>query len=157
MNPLSAATKNALAARAGSISVKHPLIRQCQSLGLPAGNGIDHDIDLFTLRKTQQKIFIALSKLYGFSFWDVLSPTGGILSEQQARSLKGTASGYFSREKERKDALLSVLDKRYTKDYSEIFWDADDIYSMFADAHHFSNEGNRIVAQRLASDILNRT
>jgi hypothetical protein len=154
VNPLHNVTKNALATTAGSVGVKHPFIWQCQSLDMPASNGIDHDVDAFTLRKTQQRIFLALAKLHGFSFWDVLSPTSRILSGQQAMALKGRPPGYFFRQKQRKDMLLSVLDERYTKDYTEIFRDVDDIYAMFADSLHLSSEGNRLVAERFAADIL---
>ncbi len=66
----------------------------------------------------------------------------------------GYPKSYLSRQLQKKDRLLSALDSRYTKDYTDTFADVDDIFSVFADYGHYSDKGNELVAERLATDIL---
>lgn len=116
--------------------------------------GINHDIDTATIIASQHKIFLALSKLSGFSFWNIIHPVSSMLSFEHYKQLLGLGEGHFSRSKKRKDAIINEIHSPFLKDYTNTFDNESDIFSIFADTRHFTDKGNKIVAQRIASDIL---
>lgn len=153
-NPIRVVVKNGLSTRAGTVSSNTFTVRVNNTYSGEISSGINHDINLTSLRQTQQRVFIALSRIYGFQFWDIIAPLSTILPEDQAIKFCGLSSGYLSKQKKRINEALNILDKQYTKDYTDTFIDVDDIYSMYADSMHLSDEGNRLVAERCASEIL---
>ena len=148
-------TKNILATRAGGAAYNHPFIKQLgATYHEKISDGIDHEIDSLTIVESLGRMFAAYSRLYGFAFWNIIPPTNSVLPEEQAIALHKLSSGYFSRQRKKKDEVLTVLGSRYAKDYSDTFANIEDVYSMFADYGHLSSEGNRLIAQRCAKDIL---
>jgi len=117
-------------------------------------NGADHNASLFDIRRIQQRIFIALSKLYGFRFWDIIPPGVKLLPEALAQRYGGLSKGYYARQRARKEDLLAVLNREHTKDYTKTFNGVNDIYEMFTDGMHFSDKGNELLAKRCARDII---
>ena len=154
-SPLSIAARNTLSSKAGTLAIKHPFITQLENTyNAKVSDGIDHDVTLQEIYTVQQRVFTAFSRLYGFTFWNIVPPTSVIIPEEQAVKLRGLSSGFLTRQRERKDEYLSVSNKEITKDYTDTFANVDDIFSMFIDEAHLSSAGNRLIAQRCAADIL---
>ena len=151
-SPLTFSTVNALAAKAGVGN--SPMVEKITGIGLDASNGIHHNTDLISVKAIQNKTLAALARRHEFVFWDVIGVTTDILSEEHGHAFSGYPKRYFSRQRQKKERLLSVLDSRYTKDYTDAFDDVDDIFSVFADYGHYSDKGNELIAERLAADIL---
>ena len=148
-------TQNMLATRASGVSSKHPFIERVENTYCnEISNGIDQDVEPLAIAENLNRVFIAYSRLYGFTFWNIIPPTAAVLPEEQARALHKLSPGYFSRKRAKKDEILSLLGSRYAKDFSDTFAHVKDIFSMFADYGHLSSEGNRLTAQRCAAEIL---
>ena len=154
-NPYGTVIKNILATRAESLSPKHQFIWMLENLSnTKVSDGVSHDVDLLSISEIQHRVFTAFSRMYGFTFWNIIPPTHSIMPEEQSRMLRGFSRGFLSRQRKRKDEFVSLVDKQNIKDYSDTFIEVNDIFSMFADWGHLSGEGNRLVAERCADDIL---
>jgi hypothetical protein len=155
IDPLSFATINALPVKAGVAVYLLPFIARMESLGIKASNGIHHNADLVSIRVMHQKMLGALARRHGFAFWDVMAAISDTIGIEKSMALKGLTPGFFQRKIAAKEKLLTALDSRYTKDYSDTFSQEGDVFSLFADGMHYSDEGCRLVAERFAADILN--
>ena len=154
-SPLNIATLNTLSTRAGTLSGKHPFIKRLDSTyNHDVSDGISHSVDYLDISKTQQRIFTAFSRLYGFTYWNIIPPTPTVLPEEQAQQLHGLSSGYFTRQRKLMDEHLSIVSDEALKDYTDSFSGVEDIFSLFSDYRHLSSAGNRLIAQRCAADIL---
>ena len=153
-NSLQFTVTNALPARTGLVN-KHIFTRHLDHVYKEKiCNGVNFNADSLTIRKLQQRVLISLSQLHRFAFWEIIPPTVYVLPDEQAKTFRGASPGYLSRRRLEKDRMIAALDKKHTKDYSDAFNGVDDIFSMFADAAHLTSEGNRLVAERCAADIL---
>lgn len=154
-NPLRVATVNVLASKDGIIGIKNPFINLVNSsYKKKASSGINHNIDLDTLRAIQQRVLSCYAGHFGYTFWDIIAPTHTTIPTEKAVAFTNRSEGYITRQKALKNAAVSALNKNIIKDYSSIFDNVDDVYSIFADYWHLSEKGNTIVAKRLCADIL---
>jgi hypothetical protein len=152
-DPLRIGKKNILPIRTGVGS--HEYIRWMQSTYKEdKSNGIDHAVDIFEIWTVQLRIFKALAKLLGFTFWAVIPPSGTLLPEEQSKQLLGLSSGYLARVRKRKDIAVSAVEDCLVKDYTDSFAGIDNIFEMYADITHLTDSGNNIIAERCAKDIL---
>ncbi|MDR1321140.1 MAG: hypothetical protein LBK56_06900 [Gracilibacteraceae bacterium] len=118
------------------------------------GNGLDHDVEAAALWKTQHHVFLALAKQFGFTFWNIITPSGQSLPEDQARKLLNLSPGYLARRRKQKDAAVAAVKGECVKDYTDSFKDVDNIFEMYADISHLTDKGNEIIAKRCADDIV---
>ncbi|MDR1203863.1 MAG: hypothetical protein LBL26_00055 [Peptococcaceae bacterium] len=117
-------------------------------------NGLKHNIDYTILWKTHHRVFSALAKRMGFTFWNIITSTGYSLPEEQARKLLGLSPGYLARKRKQKEAAISSVNGVCVKDYTDSFNGVDNIFEMYADISHLTDKGNEIIAERCAKDIL---
>lgn len=154
-DPLRITTKNVLSTRVGTATSLQPfLLRAAAVHSGEISSGINHEIGLAALRAVQQRIFIALSRFHGYAFWDVVAPLTTILPQEQAKKLRGLSPGYLARQKRKIEEALAALDPRYTRDYTGLFAGVEDVRDMYTDSTHLSDQGNRLVAERFATEIL---
>lgn len=152
-DPLRRAEQNLLSIQS-SAGVHHN-IRKLQHVSREKkSNGLDHAVDTADIFPAQHRVFKALSRLLGFSLWTVIGPVGMLLPEPQAIRLLGLSRGYLERARARKDALIAALNGSVVLDYTDSFASAGDIFDMYAEPTHLTDEGNRVIAARCAKDIL---
>jgi hypothetical protein len=120
----------------------------------PTSNGLNFDLSESEIFDIQCCVFNALGKMFGFDFWSVVPPSGDLLPEKQARRLLGLSPGYLARKRSTKDGFLAKAAEYCVKDYSDTFAEVGEIFDMFADISHLTNEANELVAQRFTDDIL---
>lgn len=154
LNPLYLPVKNMLSVRMGGPDW-HPLYMQLRDTYKGAvSNGVDHTRSLLEIRVAQHRAIAALSRQYGFVFWDIIAPTSEIIMEAQARQFRGLSPAFYARKRQQKDELVAALHGANIKDYSDAFAGVDDIFSMYVDARHFSDEAFELLAARSAKEIL---
>ena len=116
--------------------------------------GLNHDTNPIEIWEMQHRIFRALGRRNGFAFWNIMMPNGMFLPEEQARRLTGLSPGYLARMRRLKESVLSTVGGTQVKDYTDCFVGVDDIFDMYQDAHHLTDKGHEIIAERCARDIL---
>ncbi len=147
--------KNVLFTNADSVGPKSAFVQSAGNhYNGDMSSGISYNVQPASLRITIQRIFIALSKLHGFAFQDVIMPSSTTLPKSQAYNLRAVSPGYLARERARHEQLMSVLNKQYTWDYTDTFSESSNLFSMFADDNHYSKEGRMLIAKRMAGDII---
>jgi len=151
--PLRFGKKNVLSVRSGVGA--HEYIRMMQyTYREEKSGGFDHGTDILEILAIQHRIFKALSRLFQFTYWNIISPSGAFLPEKQSKQLLGLSAGYLERARKKKDAAISELHDDCVKDYTDSFAGMDDIFEFYADITHLTNRGNQIIAERCAKDIL---
>jgi len=153
LDPINANKKNTLNVRTKYRT--HPAVRKIRSTypGI-VNEGIDYDVDELTIGLTQSKILSSMSKLQGFTLWNVFPPNSMTLSEEQSHRLLKLSPGFLARARKRKDEMIEVLSDLSVKDYTDTFDEVPDIFDMFVDIRHYTSGGNDLIAQRLADDLI---
>jgi hypothetical protein len=156
LNPLAATTDNILStSTTANLIYRHDFVAKvCQSYEGEASSGIRHNTDAAQIRQIQQRIMISMSQRHKFEFWDVLAPSTYSLSLRQGLQLGRYGEGFMKRQRKIKEDAVSVLDRRYLKDYTNVFDAEDDVFSLYPDHMHYSDKAAQIVAEQFASDIL---
>ncbi|MDR1397715.1 MAG: hypothetical protein LBJ14_08290 [Desulfarculales bacterium] len=133
----------------------HPYIAQWRAAYRgKTEEGLKHDIDAAVRWKMHHRIFLALARQMGFTFWNIIIPNAYSLPEAQALKLSGLSPGYLARRREQKEAAIASVNGVGVKDYTDSFSGVDNIFDMFADPVHLTDSGNEIIAERCARDIL---
>jgi len=153
LNPRNIAQKNLMYIRA-STGV-HEFIQNVRSTySAEKSNGIDHIVKTDEMAAIQHRIMLSLSKRFGFAFWDVLAPNIKYLPEEQAYQLTKRSPLYLRRQREKKDAMIAAMNSASVKDFTDTFVGVDNIFDMYCDRGHLTNEGNERIAKRFAADII---
>jgi hypothetical protein len=152
-NPLSYSEKNVLSVRTGQ--GEHEFMETLHGkYDMEICDGLRNgELDFDEVTDVQIKIFRCLSALYGFGFWHVLTPSPDCAAEGKARALTGMSTGYLGRMRERAERITG-RNGDCTKDFTDVFDDIEDIFSMYTDLLHPTEQGNEIIARRFAEEIL---
>ena len=124
------------------------------SYASPIGNGLQHSIDSVELWKMQQRIFCALSRQIGFTFWSIIPPSSITLPEEQSYRLTKLPVGYLARARQLKQDILSAVDSSTLKDYTDSFTEVENIFDMYISYNNLTDSGNEIIAERCKNDII---
>jgi hypothetical protein len=153
LEPLTIKERNTLPLMLAAV---HPTLNTIRAVyQKPKMNGMDHPIDTITIWAAQHRIFYALSQMYGFTFWNIFAPHSDFLSPLQSAKLGDRTPRRLERMKKLKNAAISAVEGiGAAKDYSTIFDCVDDIFLMFIDDAHLTDEGSEYVAERMFQDIV---
>jgi hypothetical protein len=147
--------RNLLQAREYHSALYSSITRVKEAYNNRVSNGIDHKTEYSTIGVIQHKVFMALAKQFGFTFWNIIPPYGNLLPAAQAKELIGLSSRYLSAQRKIKDDLITVLNSPNVKDYTDVFKDAADIFDMFSECStHFSSEGKDKIAERIMTEMI---
>jgi hypothetical protein len=133
----------------------HPFLqRMWRQYSNSVSNGLSFEINTIDIWKANHRIFCALSRQAGFTFWNIISTNSATLPEEQAQRLTGLSPRYLARSRQLKQDAIAGIDPATVRDYTDSFVGVGDIFDMYVNGRNVADPGHEIIAERCKNDII---